>query len=450
MLEAKNKLPLEGLNKILIRGTNWIGDAVMTLPAVASVRAAYPGAHLSVLAKPPVSDIYKMFSAADEILAYSSKFDNAPGVLRLAYSLRSKKFDAAILLQNAIEAAIIALAAGIRVRAGYNSDGRGFLLTHPVRRTTEILRVHQIGYYLEMVKALGCANVERSPHLETFISAADATDVVRRHLTDMAGPFIGIAPGAAYGPAKRWLPERFAQAGDRLAKELNAQVLLFGGRDDWETTEQVREQAQTNMINLADTAAGFVTGAFLASGSVNDPKSINYHLEIVTSNEQLAQRLSRLIERFDRANFTPKVQKRRNKYIVYLKKSDQIGEFLIFIGAINSSLYFENIRIERDMQNVVNRMFVCDEANYAKTLKSSKEQIENIKIVQKYYGAKPEDNEKLATLMELRLEKEDATLSELADLLTEKLNSPKPISKSNVNHLFIKLRKLAEPYKEDK
>ncbi|HOF65544.1 MAG TPA: DNA-binding protein WhiA [Bacilli bacterium] len=199
-----------------------------------------------------------------------------------------------------------------------------------------------------------------------------------------------------------------------------------------------------------DTAAGFVTGAFLASGSVNDPKSINYHLEIVTSNEQLAQRLSRLIERFDRANFTPKVQKRRNKYIVYLKKSDQIGEFLIFIGAINSSLYFENIRIERDMQNVVNRMFVCDEANYAKTLKSSKEQIENIKIVQKYYGAKPEDNEKLATLMELRLEKEDATLSELADLLTEKLNSPKPISKSNVNHLFIKLRKLAEPYKEDK
>ena len=251
MLEAKNKLPREGLNKILIRGTNWIGDAVMTLPAVASVRAAYPKAHLSILAKPPVSDIYKMFSAADEILAYSSKFDNAPGVLRLAYSLRSKKFDAAILLQNAIEAAIIALAAGIRVRVGYNSDGRGFLLTHPVRRTTEILRVHQIGYYLEMVKALGCANVERSPHLETFISAADATDVVRRHLTDMAGPFIGIAPGAAYGPAKRWLPERFAQAGDRLAKELNAQVLLFGGRDDWETTEQVREQAQTNMINLA-------------------------------------------------------------------------------------------------------------------------------------------------------------------------------------------------------
>ena len=255
MLEAKNKLPREGLNRILIRGTNWIGDAVMTLPAVASVRAAYPKAHLSILAKPPVSDIYKMFSAADEILPYPRKFDNATGVLRLAYSLRSKKFDAAILLQNAIEAAIIALAAGIGVRAGFNSDGRGFLLTHPVRRTAEILRVHQIDYYLEMVKALGSANVDRAPHLETFISPAQAAGVIRRHLPDASGPFIGIAPGATYGPAKRWLPERFAQAGERLAKTLNAQVLLFGGRDDWETAEQVRGHAETNMLNLSGRAS---------------------------------------------------------------------------------------------------------------------------------------------------------------------------------------------------
>ncbi len=255
MLEAKNKLPLEGLNKILIRGTNWIGDAVMTLPAVASVRAAYPGAHLSVLAKPPVSDIYKMFSAADEILPYPRKFDNAPGVLRLAYSLRPKKFDAAILLQNAIEAAIIALAAGIGVRAGYNSDGRGFLLTHPVRRTANILRVHQIDYYLEMVKALGCADVDRALHLETHLSTATSREILHKYLPENNRPLIGIAPGATYGPAKRWLPERFAQAGESLAKKLDAKVLLFGGGDDRETAELVRGQAQTDMINLAGRAS---------------------------------------------------------------------------------------------------------------------------------------------------------------------------------------------------
>jgi len=252
MLENKKKLPRTGLHKILIRGTNWIGDAIMTLPAIASVRAAYPKAHLAVLAKPPVTEIYRMFSAADEIIPYENKFDTPPGVFRLAWALRLKKFDAAILLQNAIEAAIISLAAGIRVRAGYNSDGRGFLLTHAIRRTEDIFKVHQIDYYLEMVKALGCADVNRALHLETHISPATAREVLQQYLPGSSLPLIGIAPGATYGPAKKWLPERFAAAGDRLGSELNAQVVLFGGKTDWETAEQVRTSANSGMINLAD------------------------------------------------------------------------------------------------------------------------------------------------------------------------------------------------------
>jgi heptosyltransferase-2 len=251
ILENSKKLPPDGLNRILIRGTNWIGDAVMTLPAVASVRAAYPKAHLAILAKPPVSDIYQLFSAADEMIPYEKKFDNAPGVFRLAHALRKKKFDAAILLQNAIEAAIMTFAAGIPLRAGYNSDGRGFLLTHPIRRTADILRVHQIDYYLEMVKALGCADVDRAMHLETHISSAIAGNILLRHLPETNKPLIGIAPGATYGPAKRWLTERFAQAGDRLGQDLDAQVVLFGGQSDREIAEQVRGQALTGMINLA-------------------------------------------------------------------------------------------------------------------------------------------------------------------------------------------------------
>jgi heptosyltransferase II len=251
LILSNKKLPQTGLNKILIRGTNWIGDAVMTLPAVVSVRAAYPGAHLAILAKPPVADIYRLFSAADEIIPYQSKFDTPLGVFRLAHALRQKKFDAAILLQNAIEAAIIALAAGIRVRAGYNSDGRGFLLTHAIRRTAAIFKVHQIDYYLEMVKALGCADVDRAMHLETYISPAGAKGIVQQYLPGNSRAIIGIAPGATYGPAKRWLAERFAETGDRLGKDLNAQVVLFGGQADWETAEQVRKQAHTDMINLA-------------------------------------------------------------------------------------------------------------------------------------------------------------------------------------------------------
>lgn len=251
ILENKKKLPQTGLDRILIRGTNWIGDAVMTLPAVASVRAAYPKAHLAILAKPPVTDIYKLFSAANEIIPYENRFDNPVGVFRLARALRLKKFDAAILLQNAIEAAIIAGAAGIRVRAGYNSDGRGLLLTHAIRRTRGIFKVHQIDYYLEMVKALGCADVDRSMHLETYISPVIAREIAQRYLPGNNKAIIGIAPGATYGPAKRWLPERFGAAADRLSADLNARVVLFGGKGDWETAEQVRKNAHTDMINIA-------------------------------------------------------------------------------------------------------------------------------------------------------------------------------------------------------
>ena len=250
MIET-NKLPEAGLNKILIRGTNWIGDAVMTLPAVNSIRAAFPGAHLAILAKSPVADIYGMFSPADEIIEYDSKFDNPLGVLRLAHRLRQKKFDAAILLQNAIEAAIIARAAGVPIRAGYNSDGRGFLLTHKIRRSENILKVHQINYYLEMVKALGCADVDSAVHLEAYVSPATAGEVLRQYLPGNTRSIIGIAPGATYGPAKKWLADRFAAVADRLGMDLNAQVVLFGGKMDRETALEVCKQANTNIINLA-------------------------------------------------------------------------------------------------------------------------------------------------------------------------------------------------------
>ena len=245
------KLPRKGIDKILIRGTNWIGDAIMTLPAVASIRATYPKAHIAMLVKPWVADIYKLFSGLDEIIIYESKFDNPAGVIRLAQTLKAKKFDAAILLQNAIEAAIIAVAARIPLRAGYDSDARGLLLTHRVRRTEEIKKVHQIDYYLEMVKALGCVSVDREMHLETKISLLDAQDILRKFIPETKDPLIGIAPGATYGPAKKWFPDRFAEVADQLSEKFSAQVMLMGGRADAETAQEVQKAARTKLISLA-------------------------------------------------------------------------------------------------------------------------------------------------------------------------------------------------------
>ena len=166
-------------------------------------------------------------------------------------SSKKKKFDAAILLQNAIEAAIIALAAGIPLRAGYDSDGRGLLLTHRVRRTKEIKKIHQIDYYLEMVKALGCVSVNREMHLETKINILEARNVLRKFIPETKKTIIGIAPGATYGAAKKWFPERFAAIADKLDEKFSAQVIILGGKADGETAQEIQKLARAKIINLA-------------------------------------------------------------------------------------------------------------------------------------------------------------------------------------------------------
>ena len=248
------KLPAEGIEQLLIRGTNWIGDVVMTLPAVAAVRKRWPEARISVLAKPWVAEVYRLSPAVDEIIPFAEPGRHA-GVLgrwRLAGELGRRRFDCAILLQNAIEAAILAFLAGIPVRAGYNSDGRGPLLTHSVRRTRAVRGVHQVDYYLAMVGALGCPATDRRVRL----APGDEYRQVAEELSARCGldrnrPLIGIAPGAAYGPAKKWFPDRFAAVADRLIGATGGQVALFGSAGDRESTAAVAQSARHPLIDIA-------------------------------------------------------------------------------------------------------------------------------------------------------------------------------------------------------
>jgi heptosyltransferase-2 len=240
-------------DNILIRGTNWIGDAVMTLPAVAAIRSAFPRARITMLAKPWVADIFRLCPDVDEVMVYErpGAHDGPAGIFRLAGDLRKRDFDAAILLQNAIEAAIIALLAGIPVRAGYNSDGRGLLLTHPVVRTKAVRQVHQTDYYLEMVKALGCRPAGRDALLapgKEDERLADAL-IVQHGLQD-SRLLVGMAPGAAYGPAKKWFPDRYQLVADKLGDGFAAQIILFGSSDDHDTAAAVQMRAKYPMVDL--------------------------------------------------------------------------------------------------------------------------------------------------------------------------------------------------------
>ena len=122
-----------------------------------------------------------------------------------------------------------------------------------------------------------------------------------------------------------------------------------------------------NIVKNDDTISGYLAGAFLAAGSVNSPETSNYHLEISLNSENYAKWLSKLFARYKNSNIEPKIIKRRDNYVIYFKKSDQISNFLIMIGAVNSCMDFENYRVDRDFSNIGNRWQNCDQANYSKT-----------------------------------------------------------------------------------
>lgn len=247
------RLPQEGIDRLLVRGTNWIGDAVMTIPALASLRRTYPAAHITVLAKRWVGAVYRLCPHVDEVIVFDSpgRHDGVVGKIRLARELRGRGFAAAILLQNAIEAALIASLAGIPIRAGYNTDARGWLLTHAVKVTAAIRKFHQTGYYLEMVKALGCADAEAG---DFYLSRTEQLSHDTERLLDLYGlqgeTLVGLAPGAAYGPAKRWHAERFAALADRLKEECGVQVLVLGSNADQETAQTLLSHAQHHIVDL--------------------------------------------------------------------------------------------------------------------------------------------------------------------------------------------------------
>lgn len=247
--EAKKKI-----KRLLIRSTNWIGDAVMTTPAVRAIRHNFPGAHISLLAKPWVAPVFAHSPHVDQIIIYEAngRHRGIRGTVRLARDLRAYRFDAAILLQNAVEAALIAFMAGIPHRIGFDTDARRLLLTHPVRCTRAIKSIHQTGYYLKMIEGAGL--VGGGQHLELSIGIEDrqrAERTLSAHGITPDRRVVGLNPSATFGPAKQWFPERYAALGDRLSNNLDATILLFGGPSDRKLGQDIVRMMAAPVIDLS-------------------------------------------------------------------------------------------------------------------------------------------------------------------------------------------------------
>ncbi|MGI5949677.1 DNA-binding protein WhiA [Peptoniphilus sp.] len=182
----------------------------------------------------------------------------------------------------------------------------------------------------------------------------------------------------------------------------------------------------------------YIRGAFLGAGSVTNPEK-NYHLEFVAENEESANFLQEMINSF---GLYSKVIERKDKFVVYLKEAEQISDLLSIIGAYRSMLEFENIRVIKDMRNNVNRIVNCETANLSKTVKSSYDQIEDIKIIDEKLGIENLDDD-LRELAEIRLNDRYLSLKDIAEILTPQ------VSKSTVNYRFKKIKKIADNLRGD-
>jgi len=197
-----------------------------------------------------------------------------------------------------------------------------------------------------------------------------------------------------------------------------------------------------NIVSNDSSIAGYLSGAFLASGSVNSPMTSNYHLELSLNSENYAKWMSHLFARYKNSNIEPKIVHRRDKYIIYFKKSDQIANFLIIIGAVEACMKFENVRVDRDYANNANRLTNLDTANITKIYETSQRQIEEIKVIDKKLGIDNIGNPKMRLLCHIRLENDASSMTELALLLSQRLQ--KTVTKSNINHLFRSLHQIYE------
>jgi lipopolysaccharide heptosyltransferase II len=221
---------------ILIRATNWVGDAVMSAPALQALRAACPQARIAILARPWVAGLYARQSFCDELISYELPhgWKGLQAKRKFAVALRSRKFDCAVLLQNAFEAAALTRWARIPVRIGYSRDARGWLLTHPIDvPSAGELPPHQRFYYLEMLKRAGLIqqySTDQPIRLEG--AAAAAIEGRAQLLAQLGSVVIGVNPGSAFGGAKRWPAAHFAAAAVRLARARAAAVAVFGSQED--------------------------------------------------------------------------------------------------------------------------------------------------------------------------------------------------------------------------
>jgi heptosyltransferase II len=247
------------LEAVLVIGPNWIGDAVMSTPVLANLRRGLPKARIDLLVPRYVAPLFEEHPHVDRLLLRDPD-QSWWQSLALVWAWRRQRYDAALLLPNSLRAALNARLVGAPIRVGYATEGRGFMLTHTVPPADE-QGLHQVEAYLRLLTPLHIPIVERTPALVPPTRAeVQADQLWDAHGLQRQERVIGMCPGAAFGPAKRWWPERFAGLADRLIAQLGMRVILFGAADEVPLVEHIRALMTQPAISLAgqDTLSSFM------------------------------------------------------------------------------------------------------------------------------------------------------------------------------------------------
>ncbi len=252
--------------RIVVRGVNWLGDAVMTTPALRRLRERFPGAHITLLSPTKLAGLWMEHPDLDELMT----FERGDGLWSVSRRLRSGRFDIAVILPNSPRSALECLLAGVPRRVGRRWPWRSWMLTDPIpapvhavpmrKRPIEEIRsraasvsalrdpdpdprAHQMHHYLDLVAALGADSSPLAPRLA--ITVAEVEAVRQKHGFRPGSAWLGVNAGAEYGPAKRWPAERFAAVADAVRKEFDCGIAIFGGLGDLALAGDLAEQLRT-------------------------------------------------------------------------------------------------------------------------------------------------------------------------------------------------------------
>lgn len=249
-----NEFRRDSCRNILIRSVNWIGDAVMTTPAISVIREHFPHAKITILANAMVSQLFLHHPGIDAIITFErhGKHRGVAGRLRLAAKLRKQAFDLAIIFPNSFDSALVPWLAGIPARIGKCSDGRTLFLNGRYHVPKNAISCHEVEYYLNLMQHFGITGNRTPLHLSiTSEEECGAAALLDKYGIQPNDFVLGINPGASYGSAKRWYPDRFAQAGGRLADQWSAKVVIFGGPGETAIAADIESRLEGTAVNLA-------------------------------------------------------------------------------------------------------------------------------------------------------------------------------------------------------